>query len=92
MTNTIGFSTDKQRYEIRVDGTLAGFSEVRETEQTVTFIHTVVFDEFGGQGIAGELVTEALDDVRTRGKKVVAECEYVAGFIDKHPDYAELVA
>ncbi len=91
MTNTIDFNTDKQRYEIQVDGTLAGFSEVRESDDTVAFTHTKVFDEFGGQGIAGELVSHALDDVRGRDKTVVAKCEYVAGYIDKHPEYADLV-
>ncbi len=92
MTNSIDFNADKQRYEIHVDGTLAGFAEAREDGESSTFTHTVVFDEFEGQGIAGELVTDALDDVRKRGKKVIAQCEYVAGFIDKHPDYADLLA
>lgn len=92
MSNEVIHNVDKQRYEIHVDGTLAGFTQALEDGDVVTFPHTVVFDEFEGQGLAGQLVTGALDDVRIRGKKIVAECPYVARFVEKHPDYADLVA
>ena len=92
MSTNIDFNADQKRYEITVDDTLAGFSEVQETDEEVTFTHTVVVDQFEGKGLAGELVTEALDDVRVRGKKVVPRCAYVKRFIDKHPEYANLLA
>jgi len=91
VTNTIGFNADEQRFEIHVDGVLAGYSQVRETDEAVTFIHTEIFDQFEGQGLASVLVTWALDDVRARGKKVVAHCPYVRRFIHKHPDYQDLL-
>ena len=48
--------------------------------------------QFEGQGLASELVAGALDDVRVRGKKIVAKCPYVARFVQKHSDYADLLA
>ena len=51
----------------------------------------MVFDEFEGQGLAGQLVTGALDDVRAQGKKVIATCPYVKRFIEKHAEYADLL-
>ena len=69
-----------------------GFTQAFEDGDVVTFPHTEVFDEFEGQGLASELVTGALDDIRAQGKKVVATCPYVARFIEKHPDYADLLA
>ncbi|MEO6604653.1 MAG: GNAT family N-acetyltransferase [Aeromicrobium sp.] len=92
MSNKIDFNSAEHQYEIHVDGVVAGYSEVREDDTTVTFTHTVVLDEYEGQGLAGELVTAALDDVRARDKKVIAQCEYVARFIEKHPAYADLLA
>lgn len=92
MTNTVVHNADEQRYEISVDNLLAGFTQAVEDSDVVTFPHTVVFDQFEGQGLASELVAEALDDIRVRGKKVVPTCPYVARFIDKHPDYADLLA
>ncbi len=91
MTNSINLNTDEQRYEITVDGILAGFTQALVDGDVVTFPHTVVFDEFEGQGLAGQLVSGALDDVRAQGKKVIATCPYVKRFIEKHPDYADLL-
>ena len=92
MTNTVSLNADKQRYEIFVDGTLAGITQVVEDGEIVTMPHTKVFDEFEGQGLASALVTGALDDIRARGLKIVAECPYVANFVVKHPEYADLLA
>jgi uncharacterized protein len=37
-------------------------------------------------------VRGALDDVRTKGAKIVARCPFVARFVREHPDYADLLA
>jgi predicted GNAT family acetyltransferase len=92
MTNTVSLNADKQRYEIFVDGTLAGLTQAVEDGEIVTMPHTKVFDEFEGQGLASVLVTGALDDIRARGLKIVPECPYVASFVVKHPEYADLLA
>jgi predicted GNAT family acetyltransferase len=93
MTNTVVHNAEKQRYEILVDGVLAGVTEAKEGDgEVVEFPHTRVFDEFEGQGLGSVLVGGALDDVRARGKKIVAQCPYVARFVEKHSDYADLLA
>ena len=38
------------------------------------------------------LARGALDHVRARGLKAIAQCEFIAGYLDKHPEYADLVA
>ena len=92
MSNQVTHNKDEQRYEIHVDGVLAGYTQAIEDGEIVTFPHTLVFDQFEGQGLASELVTGALDDVRVRGRKIIASCPYVARFITKHQDYADLLA
>ncbi|KQV75130.1 hypothetical protein ASC61_09005 [Aeromicrobium sp. Root344] len=92
MSNQVTHNADKDRYEIHVDGILAGFTQAFEDGDVVTFPHTVVFDQFEGQGLASQLVTGALDDIRVRGKKIIATCPYVARFVEKHPDYQDLLA
>lgn len=59
---------------------------------TITFTHTVVPDAMEGHGVGSTLVTGALDDARTQGLRVVAQCAFVAAFITKHPAYADLLA
>ncbi|KRC65897.1 hypothetical protein ASE12_14685 [Aeromicrobium sp. Root236] len=92
MSNKVIHNPDENRYEIHVDGILAGFTQAFEKGDVVTFPHTEVFDQFEGQGLASELVTGALDDVRVRGKKIIATCPYVSRFVQKHPDYQDLLA
>ena len=45
----------------------------------------------GGKGIGSKLVKGALDQVRSEGLTVVAECPFVKGYIDKHPEYSVLL-
>ena len=80
------------RYEIVVDGVVAGFTEVREHDGGVLALpHTVVEDAYAGQGLASRLAREALDDIRSRGRLVHPFCSYVTSWIQKHPDYRDLV-
>ncbi len=53
--------------------------------------HTVVFDQYGGRGYAAELVGKVLADIRASGNKVVPVCSYVQKYLEKHPDYADIV-
>ncbi len=85
-------NVDEQRFEIWVDGELAGTVDyVVEGGGVVTLPHTNVQQRFEGRGLASELVRFALDDIRAEGYLVNPVCPYVRGWIGKHPDYAELV-
>ena len=81
------------RYEVFLDGQLAGFATYRLTREHITFLHTEIDPAFEGHGLGGELARRALEDVRARGLPVVPMCPFIAGFIRRHPDeYLELVA
>ena len=79
-------------YEILLDGVRVGcaFTEVRG--HTVVFTHTEIDPAYEGRGLAGQLARAALDDVRARGEQVIARCEFIKGWISKHPDYEDLLA
>ncbi|GAB3689853.1 GNAT family N-acetyltransferase [Saccharopolyspora tripterygii] len=82
---------DADRFEIRVDGELAGFAEYKLKTGQISFTHTEVDDRFSGQGLAGKLVRAALDEARNRELRVLPFCPYVRGWIAKHSDYLDLV-
>jgi uncharacterized protein len=82
---------EADRYEISVEGDRAGFAAYRLRPGLITFTHTEIDPDREGQGLGAQLVRYALDDVRARGLGVRPLCPFVAGFIDRHPDYAELV-
>jgi predicted GNAT family acetyltransferase len=84
---------DEGQYEIWVDGGVAGFTQFRVRDDGVlVFPHTVIDEDRRGQGLGGQLIGAALDDVRARGEHIVAECEAVKGFLKGHPEYADLLA
>jgi uncharacterized protein len=83
---------ERSRYEIVVDGHVAGFSEYRLGSRTIIFTHTVVESAFEGKGLASKLVRHALDDARARGLRVRPVCPFFASYIKSHPAYADLVA
>ena len=82
----------QSRYEIHVDGTLAGFAAYREEAGRVYLTHTEVQPAYAGQGLGSRLAAQALEDIRSRGLKVVPQCTFVAAFIRRHPEYRDLVA
>lgn len=83
----------ESRYEVRDGGRVIGLAAYREPDEThVAFTHTEVSEEYGGQGLAGELVSFALADARERGRRIVPYCSYVARWLRKHPgQYDDLV-
>jgi predicted GNAT family acetyltransferase len=44
-----------------------------------------------GRGIGSRLAKEVLEAVRAEGRAVVAQCEFMANYIDRHPEYQDLV-
>jgi len=83
---------DQLRYEIEVDGEVAGFLLYRVEPGVLDLVHTDVDPKWEGKGVGSTLVKEALDDVRARGLKMRPICPFVRAYIRRHPEYADLVA
>jgi predicted GNAT family acetyltransferase len=83
-------NSEKHRYELAVDGHVAA-TYYKIDDGVITFIHTDVPPELGGKGIGSKLIRGALDSVRADGLKVVPQCPFVKAFIDKNPDYQDLL-
>ena len=90
MTNAVRDNAERHRFELDADGHIA-FSEYTRDGATLTIKHTEVPKELNGKGIGSALVRGLLDIVRTQGLKVVPLCPFVAGYIAKHPEYADLL-
>ena len=85
-------NTELSRYEAHIDGQLAGFAEYHLRSSSIVFTHTEVGDDFGGKGVGGAIVRQSLDEIRAAGVyDVVPICPFYKGWIEKHPDYADLV-
>ncbi|RXW33380.1 GNAT family N-acetyltransferase [Propioniciclava flava] len=83
---------EAQRYEITLDGHLAGFADYMLTDGLITFTHTEIDPAYEGQGLGSQLVRAALDDVRATGERTVLPlCPFVKAWIQRHPDYMDLL-
>ena len=80
----------QHRFELHVDGHVAT-EQYRRDGKVITLEHTDVPAELGGKGVGSRLVKGVLDQIRSEGMKVVPACDFVRGWIDKHPAYADLV-
>jgi predicted GNAT family acetyltransferase len=90
MVNEIFDNPAHHRYELEVDGHLAA-TYYKIENGVITFIHTEVPPELGGKGIGSRLIKGALDQVRAKGLKVIAQCPFVKAYIEKHAEYADLL-
>lgn len=83
------------RYDVLVDGTLAGFSVYTDVEDAETgaaqriFHHTEIRPEHEGQGLASILTRGALTDTVAAGRRIVAVCPYVKRWVQTHHDVDE---
>lgn len=88
---TIADNADKERYEIRADGKLAGFVKYHLQPGLIELVHTEINDEFEGRGLGSRLISFALDDARERRLAVLPSCPFVNDYIQRHRQYADLV-
>jgi uncharacterized protein len=92
MEPTVTDAPQDSRYEIRDGDRLLGLAAYERRGNQVVFTHTEVDDSAEYSGLGSRLVRGALDDVRAAGGTVVPMCSFVRGWIERHPEYADLVA
>ncbi|GHF94139.1 N-acetyltransferase [Deinococcus piscis] len=81
----------KQRYEAYQGEQLVGHLDYEDLGNAALLTHTEIDPESGGQGYGSELVTGALEGFRQQGKLIVPQCAFVTSFLQKNPEYLELV-
>lgn len=84
-------NADERRYEARIGNELVGIAEYRDRPGRRVFVHTETDPDRAGQGIGGALARAALDDVRARGLGATPQCPFIRDYIERHPEYADLV-
>lgn len=91
MDITVEDRPTENRY-VALDGDdVVGFAAYERRDDVVVLTHTVVQPEAEGRGVGSSLARTALDAARAAGTRVVPQCEFMAAWIERHPDYADLV-
>ncbi|MFO8043320.1 MAG: GNAT family N-acetyltransferase [Alkalispirochaeta sp.] len=92
MSYTVQHDPDFQRFVAAVDGEEAYVVYEPRGEDQWVMTHTYTPPALRGRKIAGDVVRTALETAREQGRSVVPVCWYVEGFIQRHPEFQDLVA
>lgn len=88
---TVRHNPGRERFEILDAGNVIGKAAYKEYDGGESpqriFYHTVINEEYGGQGLAGRLATVALDSTVEEGIGIVPVCPFIKKFLAKHPEY-----
>jgi predicted GNAT family acetyltransferase/glutaredoxin len=83
---------EASRYELRLGGRLIGLAAYRRRGGRIAFTHTEVDESCEGRGFGSRLAAAALEDALREGIDVVPLCPFIAHYIERHPQYEQLVA
>ncbi len=87
MTTSVSRQSNPDRFEVTVEEGVAGFTQFLDRGDRRIFFHTEIGEEFGGRGLAGTVVEEAVRATREEGLTVVPVCPYVKKWLTKHPEH-----
>ena len=83
-------NADLNRYELPVDGEMAVVT-YNLSAPHLMITETRVPARLEGQGIASRLARHVLDDARARDLLILPVCPFFSAYLQKHPDYADVV-
>lgn len=87
---TVTDNTAEHRFEVALDGETA-FAEYRLVEHGIILPHTVVPEAFEGRGVGSALAKAALSYARANDLKVIPTCPFMSAYIQKHPEWHDIV-
>jgi uncharacterized protein len=79
------------RFELHIDGVLCVL-DYRRTSDKLIIYHTEVPPPYQGRGLAARMTRAALNFARCQNLKVEPRCPYTMAFMQKHPEYSDLLA
>jgi predicted GNAT family acetyltransferase len=82
---------EAQQFEITVDDHVA-LCAYEMQDGKIVFTHTEVPPELSGRGIANQLAKSALEHARAEKLGVIPQCAFIASYIKRHDQYADLVS
>ena len=81
----------EERFELRIGAELCLLNYRRSAGKLVIY-HTEVPPPFESRGLAERMTRAALDFARSKNLQVEPRCSYAAYFMQKHPEYDDLLA
>lgn len=84
-------NTERNRFEIDIDGRMARAEYMIVGNERIVFTHTEVHPDLEGNGLASVIAKYAFDFAQDKGYKIMPLCPYMAGYMKRHPEYHHLL-
>lgn len=84
-------NAERGRFEMPVEGHIA-FVTYRRSPESIALLHAEVPKELEGRGVGSRLARGTLDAIRQEGLKVVPRCSFIRAYIERNPQYRDLLA
>lgn len=82
---------EKKQYEFHIGEYMPKIEYIKSETGEIYLTHTEVPVALEGQGIGSQLIKKALEDIKSQGLRLVPLCPFVAGYIQKHPEWRSIV-
>jgi uncharacterized protein len=82
---------EMHRFELPLEGGALAVSYYKEEDGRVVLLHTEVPHELSGQGIGSRLARGVFESLRTKGRRVIAKCPFMAAYASRHPEYLAML-
>lgn len=79
------------KYDAWLGDDLVGMIVYGKSGGRYVLTHAAVLPEFQGHGVGHQLISGTLDDIRSQGSRITVICPVVREFIDRHPEYEDLI-
>jgi uncharacterized protein len=88
---TVADNPELSRFELRDGDDVVGWIDYRPGGASLIFAHTEVDGDRSGEGLGSVLVGGALEQLRADGRTVIPLCPFTAAFLQRHPEFADVV-
>ena len=79
------------QYEFRIGELIPRIEYIKTKNGEIYLTHTEVPSALEGKGVGSSLVRLALEDIERQQLRLVPLCPFVAGYVQKHPEWKRLV-
>ena len=90
MAGVLHYNESASRYELEVDGLIV-FANVRRVGDVLYIDYVFAPPELRGTGTAGRFMEGLMQIVRAENLKAVPICGYAAAWLQRHPEYRDLL-
>lgn len=84
-------NSPEDRYEFRIGEEIAKIEYIKTKNNEIYLTHTEVPVSLEGRGIGSQLIEKTLQNIELQELRLVPLCPFVAGYIQKHPDWRRIV-